>query len=393
MTIARGVACVLSVAGLFAAVGCGAGSMGVDYGHYDSTTRVSSGPDLRVRWSKLIAAEFGGAYVPVERAAAAIDPVNERIYVGSTQHYLYAFSAAGRQLYRNEVESSIEAEPTLDVASDELYVTTAGGRVHALRASTGIERFNVDIGAPVSQPGVLSEDALYLVTDADGVYALSRKDGSTLWKYQRDPRAGLKVSGHAGLLSSGQHLITGMSDGSIVSLAKGDGRALWVVDTTLDFADPAQTEQGFVDVDTTPVQVGDIVYVASFLGGLYGLRAQDGVAQFRNAELTTITSIAADDRTLLIASSEHGVICYDLPTLTTRWRRQDWVRGAPNNIRLEQHVAYVTETRGAFLALALADGRELGRIQTEHGFTASPTLTDGLGYVLNNAGVLYAFDY
>jgi outer membrane protein assembly factor BamB len=178
-----------------------------------------------------------------------------------------------------------------------------------------------------------------------------------------------------------------------VSLAKSDGRPLWVVDTTLDFADPAQTEQGFVDVDTTPVQVGDMVYAASFLGGLYGLRVVDGVAQFRNAELTAITSLAANERTLLTASAERGVTCYDLPTLTTRWVRQDHMRGAPNNIRVSGRTAYVTETRGALLALALADGREVGRIQTEYGFTAMPSLVNGRGFILNNAGMFYAFDY
>jgi outer membrane protein assembly factor BamB len=383
----------LSALCVSAAVGCGAGSIGVDYARYDGSNRPASGPDLRVRWSKLLAAEWNGPYVPVERGGAAFDPVHSRIYVGSTQHYLWAFNEQGKQLYRYETESSIEAEPTLAVAQDELYVTTGGGRVHGLRASDGHVRFNVELGSSISQPGVLSEDALYLVTDADGVFALSRKDGSTLWRYQREPRAGLKVSGHAGLLSSDQRIVTGFSDGSIVSLAKSDGHALWVVDTTLDFADPAQTEQGFVDVDTTPVQVGDTIYAASFLGGLYGLRAVDGVAQFRNAELTSIVSLAANERTLLVASAERGVTCYDLPSLTPRWSRNQNMRGAPNNIRVSGRTAYVTETRGAFLALALADGREVGRIQTEHGFTASPSLVDGRGFIMNNAGVFYSFDY
>jgi outer membrane protein assembly factor BamB len=385
--------CAFAGLALSAADGCGAGSLGVDYSRYDGTASRPSGPDLRVRWSKPLAAEWGGPYVPVERAGAAFDPLHSRIYVGSTQHYLWAFNEQGRELYRYETESSVEAEPTLAIAQDELYVATAGGRVHGLRASDGHLRFNVDLGAAISQPGVLSEDALYVVTDSDGVFALSRKDGSTLWRYQRDPRAGLKVSGHAGLLSSEQRLITGFSDGSIVSLAKSDGRALWVVDTTLDFADPAQTEQGFVDVDTTPVQVGDMIYAASFLGGLYGLRVVDGVAQFRHAELTSITSLAANERTIVTASAERGVTCYDLPSLTIRWSRRDNMRGAPNHVRVSGRTAYVTETRGAFLALALADGREVGRIQTEHGFTATPSLVDGRGFIMNNSGVLYAFDY
>ena len=385
---------ILTGLALLAAVGCGAGSVGVDYGRLDGTGTTAAGPRLRVRWSKPLADEFGGPYVPVERASAALDPDQSRVYVGSSSRVLYAFDGGdGRILYSFKTEASIEAEPTLAAERNELYVATAGGRVHALRANDGKERFSIDVGAPVSQPGVLSEDALYLVTDADGVFAISRKDGSTLWRYQREPRAGLKVAGHAGLLSSDQKIVTGFSDGSIVALAKGDGRALWVVDTTLDFADPSQAEQGFVDVDTTPVQVGDIIYAASFMAGLYGLRAQDGVAQLRDAELTGVTSLSADQRTLLIASAERGVLCYDLPNLSPRWTRKQGLRGAANTVRVEGRTVYVTETRGALLALALADGSEQGRLQSEHGFAAIPSLREGRGFILGNAGVFYAFDY
>jgi outer membrane protein assembly factor BamB len=384
----------LAGAALLAAMGCGAGSVGVDYGRFDGTATMAAGPSIRVRWAKPLAEEYGGPYVPVERAGAALDPVNARVYVGSSQRVLYAFDGGdGRVLYTFKTESSIEAEPTLASDRNELYVATAGGRVHALRASNGSERFSVDVGAPISQPGVLSEDALYLVTDSDGVFALSRKDGSTLWRYQREPRAGLKVAGHAGLLSSDQKIVTGFSDGSIVALAKGDGRVLWLVDTTLDFADPSQAEQGFVDVDTTPVQAGDIIYAASFMAGLYGLRAQDGVAQLRDAGLTGVTSLAADQRTLLIASAERGVLCYDLPNLAPRWTRKQGLRGAPNTVRVEGRTVYVTETQGALLALSLADGSEQGRLQTEHGFAAIPSLSEGRGFILGNAGVFYAFDY
>lgn len=388
-----GLSAIAGLALAAAAVGCGAGSTGVDYGHFDKTARAVSGPELRVRWTKPLAQEWGGPYIPVERAGAAIDAQRQRIYVGSTQRALWAFDATGKELYKVKADASVEAPPTLDASRDELYLATGSGRVYALNASDGSERFHVELGSPVSQPGVLSDDALYLVTDGDGVFALSRKDGSTLWRYQRDPRAGLKVTGHAGLLASDQRLITGFSDGTIVALGKSDGRVNWIVDTTLDLVDSSAAETGFVDVDTTPAQVGDIVYAASFSAGLYALRAQDGVTQVRNAELTGITSLTADERTLSVVSAERGVTCYDLPSMTVRWSRTHGIRGAANSIHLEGRVLFVTESRGAFLALAIADGQELGRLQTTHGFTSMPSFASGQGTILGNSGVLYAFDY
>jgi outer membrane protein assembly factor BamB len=391
----RGVrACVwLSLFGATAAVyGCGAGPS-IDYGRYDQTSRPAAGASLRVRWTKPLIPELTGDYLPIEHAGAALDSQHQRLYIGSSDRKLLALSTEGRQYWTYRTESSIDAAPTLDARADELYVSTSAGHVHGLRASDGHVRFDVDLGATISQVGVLSEDALYLVTDADGVFALSRKDGSTLWRYQREPRAGLKVTGHAGLLSTEQRLITGFSDGTVVALAKGDGRALWVVDTTLDLVDSGQAEIGFVDVDTTPAQVGDTVYVASFAAGLYALRAKDGSGLLHNAELTGVTSLAADERTITLVSAERGVICYDLPTVTVRWSRQTGIRGAANYVSLHDRMLFVTETRGALLALSIADGHELGRLQTEHGFATLPAVSGGQGAILGNAGVFYAFDY
>jgi len=376
-----------------ASCGLGLGGSNVEYGRYDQTARTESGPGLRVRWNLPLARDFTGPYVPVEHAAAAFDRVHQRMFIGSSQRNVLALADNGRVLWTYRTESGVEAEPTLDAQRDELFVATVAGHVHGLRASDGKPRFDVEIGSTVSRVGLLSEDALYLVTDGDGVFALSRKDGSTLWRYQRDPRAGLKIAGHAGLLSAGSRVITGFSDGSIVALSKSDGRAAWVVDTTLDLVDSAQAEIGFVDVDTTPVLIGETVYAASFLAGLYGLRVQDGTSVLHNAELTGVTGLAADERTVVMVSTERGIASYDLPDFQVRWARNTGLRGAPSSVQLREGTLFVTETRGALLALSLFDGQELGRIQTEHGFAAEPTLADGRGAILGNAGVMYAFEY
>lgn len=384
----------LGMGALLAAHGCGAGSAGVDYGRWDGTSQISSGPALRVRWNKLLVPEFGGPYIPVERAAVALDPRHDRLFIGSSDRVMWAFEAhSGRVLWKHAFGEGIDAEPTVDPVRDELYVATAGGQIYALGASDGEVRFQVELGASVSRPGVLSDDALYVVTDADGVFALSRRDGSTLWRYQRDTRAGLKITGHAGLLVADQRIITGFNDGTVVALGKSDGQAQWIVDTTLDLEDSAQSDIGFVDVDTTPVLVGNTVYVASFLAGLYGLNVQDGSPVLRRSDLTGITGIAADEHTLTLISAERGVVCYDVPAMVPRWVRKKHIRGAANSVRLHDRMLFVTESQGALVALAVADGTELGRLQTEHGFSTNASVAQGTGAILSNSGVVYAFDY
>jgi outer membrane protein assembly factor BamB len=376
----------------FGWAGCGAVRVAEDFGKYDGTSLSSAGPAMRVRWTKPLTPEWGGLYIPIERAKAALDPAHDRLFVGSSEKVLWALRSDGGVLYQYRVESGIEAQPTVDANRNELYVPTAGGFVHALEADSGKLRWKAELSGAVSQAGVLSQDAIYVVTDDDGLFAIARKDGAILWRYKREARSGLKIGGHAGILFRDQRVVTGFGDGSVVALSQGDGHQLWVLDTTLDFADPSQAEQGFVDVDTTPVQVGDTIYIASFMGGFYGLNASDGAPQVRRADWTSITSIATDERALILASADHGVMCVEVPTLAARWVRKakPYVAGT---VGIESDHVYITETRGALLALALADGREQGRIQSEHGFLASPTLSEGRGFILGNAGLLYAFDY
>jgi hypothetical protein len=108
--------------------------------------------------------------------------------------------------------------------------------------------------------------------------------------------------------------------------------------------------------------------------------------------LAGATGLTATPDALLVASAERGVVCLDLPALTVRWQRK-LAGGAPSQPLVRDDRVYVSESLGALLALSLADGRELGRLQTRHGFTA-PALLDGhRGFALSNAGVLSAFVY
>jgi outer membrane protein assembly factor BamB len=383
--------CAASVA--VGAAGCAATSRSrrtMDLQWVDKSGK-GAGPGVLVRWALPFAPPFTGPYLPVERAAPGIDARSGRVYAGSTRGELWALDASGRKLYAVKAQAGIEAQPTVDEGRDEVYVATVRGTLFALRGGDGSERWKAELGAPVSQPGLLSEDAIYIVTDEDAVMALSRTDGSVLWRYRREPHEGFAISGHAGLNRVGNKLLTGFGDGAVVALDAGDGRLLWATDTSLDLEDLDSTRR-FTDVDTTPVVVGDLVYAASFSGGLYGLELSTGTVRSHEGELRGVTSITATDTALLLSSAEAGVVCIDLPSLTLRWRHAI-ERGAPGKTEVRGPNVYVAESLGALLALRVTDGQELGRLETAHGITAAVSFEGRRGFALSNAGTLFAFTY
>jgi hypothetical protein len=369
----------------------GQSSRGTDYSWLDGTRSRSAGPAVAMRWTRDLAIPMTGNYIPVERAAPAVDLMRERLYVGSTRGLLWALSADGRELYRYQAGAAIEAQPVVDPVRGELYVATVRGTIAALHGEDGSQRWKANAGAAISQPVLLARDALYVVTDEDAVLALSRADGSVLWRYRRESREGFAISGHAGLTAVGSRLVAAFDDGTVAALDAGDGRVLWEVDTAADLEDLDVTRR-FVDVDTTPAVVDGIVYVASFSGGLYGLELETGTVRVHENQLKAITAITGTPDALILSSAQDGVVCLDLPGLTPRWQHAIH-HGAPGRADIQGDTIYVAESLGALLALSLADGQETGRIHTAHGVTAPPTLGGRRGFVLSNAATLYAFSY
>jgi outer membrane protein assembly factor BamB len=297
----------------------------------------------------------------------------------------------GHPVYSVDTEAGIEAQPVTDSARDEVYVANVRGGVFALRGHDGSVRWKVDIDSSVSQPGLLSPDALYIVTDEDSVIALARGDGSVLWRYRREPHEGFVIAGHAGLTRIGSKLLTGFGDGTVVALDASDGRLIWQTDTAIDLAD-VETTNRFVDVDTTPAVAGDLVYIASFSGGLYALELANGTVHAHEGDLRGVTGVTATEDALLVSSAEAGVLCLELPQLSLRWRHRV-TRGAPGKTEVHGDNVYFAESLGALLSVSLANGRETGRLETAHGFTAPPSFEGRVGFAFSNAAKLFSFSY
>ncbi|MBN1656138.1 MAG: PQQ-binding-like beta-propeller repeat protein [Deltaproteobacteria bacterium] len=349
-------------------------------------------PTLSVRWIFRLAPEFSDVYLPVENAAPAIDLGGGRIFTGSTNGTLWALSHEGKRIYRYSTDSPIETAPAFDPRTNQLYVGTVGAEIHALNGADGSVRWRAKTPGPIRQSPLLLKDALYVVTENDSVTAFDRSNGEVLWRYRREETRGLSIAGQAGLVHFENKLLTAFSDGAVVALDPGDGSVLWEHDTSLDVEGAGSENLRLLDVDTTPIVVDGVVYVASFSAGLYALTASGGAEVWRNSELTSVTTSACNGRFLVLSSANQGVLCLDLESRTLLWRFAV-ERGAPGEPTIAEQMVFVGESGGAFLALSLKNGAEIARIEFGHGFSAPASTAKGRGFVLSNSGTLLAFNY
>lgn len=384
----------LEIVALLALSACGSGFLGAE--NYDwleggpGRGRVS-GRAVQLRWRAQLRPSSEGAWTPVERASAALDPRHDRIYVGSSAGELWAMTSGGQRIYSYDAGGGISARPALDARRDELYVGTEDGVIHRLHASTGELAWRQEIGGAITQPPVLADDAIYAVTDNDIVVALAREDGEPLWRYRRDAPEGFYVSQHAGITLTDEYLLTAFTAGVVVALDPADGALHWERDTAAELEAGPDGSPRFADVDTTPIVIGDTVYAASFAGGLYALELDSGTVRWRDESLTGIIGIVrAGERLLIMSSGDLGVVCFDRVERDILWRKR-LPRGAPGEAVVAQDLVLFGESQGGFVTVALQSGRELGRIESGHGFTAPASVVDGRGFVISNGGSLLAF--
>ena len=343
---------------------------------------------VQVSWSRRLAPEYEGPYMPIERAIPALDPLHDRVFAGSSAGALWAFTGAGREVWAYQAGGGIGSQPLLDAAADELYVASDDGLLHALRASTGELRWRAEVGGAVGRLPLASADAVFLVTDSDVVAAFDRTTGEALWRYRREAAEGFYVTEHAGVTLAGDILVTGFTDGVVVALDPRDGSVLWERDTTSDLHVTSDTIR-FTDVDTTPLVVGDTIFVASFAGGLYALERASGSVRWLRDDLTGIVGIAAAPGDLLVLSSgDLGVVAVQRASGDRVWRTPVG-RGAPTVPVVIGDLVVVGESEGGLLGLTLGHGTEVSRIEDAHGFAAPMAVSSGLGAVVSNAGKLF----
>jgi len=351
---------------------------------------------LQVRWTLPLIPPFSGRYIPVERGGAVADMQRGLVFATSSDGRLWTLGPDGKKLRHHDMGAPIEVPPVYDSASDTVWAVAITGQIQAVAGRTGEVRWTVDVGEPVSTPVQLSDDAIYLVTDNDMVVAISRADGDLLWRRpaELDAVSELSIAGQAGLLLTDGMVFTGRTDGRIVALDASDGRELWHVDTALDL-DTQSEPSRFHDVDTRPVLVGERLYVASFAAGLYVLDPMTGEVLDRHAGFTGVTSIGADNHSLVLASAEQGLICLDINSMTQRWTRApERIRGAMGTPQVVDGQVFVGESLGALFVLDLGDGHEMARLESAHGYTAAPHLGDHrVGFILSNAAELLTFVY
>ena len=199
------------------------------------------------------------------------------------------------------------------------------------------------------------------------------------------------------------------SDGRVAAYDLLDGSERWPL---VDLSAEAEHAQGdiprYLDVDTTPladtIGAGNVIYVASYAGGVFALDAANGGRVWVNDRAAGVTQLvvwqqpaheprdgvgpAIPSRKLILASS--GTT--GLWALSTEDGREVWRRALPDGgvsapVPIAGAVMVTTTRYGVFLFSPL-DGGVIDGLDISNGVTMIPAVYGRRAFVMSNAGVL-----
>jgi len=354
------------------------------------TTVVEVGPCALSVVMPASEAERCASWTRRESSGPAFHPGLGVIVTGGSDKQLRALDAtSGKKLWTRPSPGAVVAQPVIDAES--AYAGTDDARVVRVDVASGRERWVAAVDAEVTEPVVVHDDAVFVVTGADSTYALSKETGEALWVHKHPlPRAitlrgqgrplPLDVQTFEGL---SRRLYVGHATGRLTVLDRTDGRVL----TELDLS----RGDTFGDLDADPVfhpAGGGRVIVASQTRGIVAVDPKSHVETWRTGE-AGITRLATGGTGLVIAAGAGKVVALDAATGASRWRFT-FEKGAPTRIVVKGGRVHVGSDRGALYILDLFSGRPLQYAGSAVGVAGDLALWQDMLFYTSTAGRLVA---
>jgi len=236
---------------------------------------------------------------------AVISPIllGDHLYAASTNGRVEKIVAqTGKRAWETKFKK-VTITAGVGVGSGLVLVASDQGTVYALSQQDGATSWTTELESEVLASPVVGSDIVVVRTGDGKVHGLATYDGEVLWTISRQlPR--LTLRGDSRPLIVQGAVFTGFSDGTLAALEAKTGRALW--DFPISFPRGSNEIDRLADIDTTPLLVGDFLYISSYQEVTHALDVKNQRIAW-SAEVSSYHTLAYD-AAFLYVSDRQGVI-------------------------------------------------------------------------------------
>jgi outer membrane protein assembly factor BamB len=354
---------------------------------------------VQQQWSRKVGNGLGKKFLQLRPAVAA-----DRVFAADGYGHVEALDRfSGKRVWSSRIGPNPKSglsrlnffnrrDPSyvtggVGLAHGYVLVGTSRGEVVALSATDGAEAWRVRVGSEVLSPPIGGAQLVFVQTIDGRLLALERNDGRVRWVFD-NPVPVLTLRGTATPLFSAGIVYAGFANGMVVAVRAENGEPIWQHRVMLP--EGRSELDRMVDIDSTPVLSGGILYVVSYQGRMKALRASDGSLLWEQ-EMSSYLDLAEGYRQVYVVDDTDVIQAIDQPTADNVWRQEGLrLRNLSSPIAFSNYLV-VADEDGYVHVLAQSDGRFVGRRKVGgKGVRSRPMLADGTFYLLTNSGSLQA---
>ncbi|RXJ73129.1 outer membrane protein assembly factor BamB [Veronia nyctiphanis] len=201
-------------------------------------------------------------------------------------------------------------------SDDKVFIGSERGILYALNAETGESLWQANVGGELlSHPAV--GNGLVVVNSSDGALsAVSESSGEGVWTLPSDVPT-LTLRGNSAPHIARDGVFWGLSNGRVAAALVEPGQLAW--QRSIAVPKGATEIDRLVDVDATPVVVGDRLFAIGYNGQLVSLDIRNGQLSWRRNYSSATDFKVVGNRIFLITAKDH-IVAVDARSGTELWK-------------------------------------------------------------------------
>lgn len=338
---------------------------------------------VQQRWQVSTGNGSGGEYFKLNPAYG-----DGKLFLANQNGYLTAVNAnTGQVAWKTNTDSELSSG--VAVSDDKAFVGSNDGKLLALQKDTGKILWRKQMVSQILATPVVS-DKLVIVKTVDGaVNGVNMADGKLIWRYrQHQPLFILRSTGGPAV----KHglVVLGFPNGSVAALDAKNGHPVW----KQMLAEPkigGSIVQQLVDVDATPVIVGDTVYLASYQGKMAALDLFTGKPLWQE-NVSSYAGLAVNEQNVNVVASNSDIVSFKRNTGKKIWQQNDLQARVITTPAEQGKYLIVADGYGYLHWISELDGSVAARAKlSSHAIVSTPIIVNNMVYAVDNKGVLAAY--
>jgi outer membrane protein assembly factor BamB len=310
-----------------------------------------------------------------------------RLYAAGATGQIAAFDApSGRSLWHTTTKLSLSAGP--GVGAGLLVVGSLDGQLLALDAASGSVRWQIRTSGEVLATPVVTASGVVVRTVDGRLHVFASADGHEQWANDQTVPP-LTLRGTAEPTVVGDTVVGAFDNGKVAAYALANGDILW--DTAVSPSRGKTELERLVDIDGPVVADGRDLYVVGFQGRVAQIGLDSGQIWW-SRDASSYRGLALAGESLFVTTAESKIAALSRRDGSERWTQDGLARRGLTRPVVDGDAIVVADFEGYVHWIDQATGAIVGRVETtkKARVTNAPVAAEGMVYVQNDAGQVYA---